>query len=225
MAGQTTFSRSIHFTGLDADPNMPQPMTLLREIEEDPTVAAAGITIIADRIDLTSTEDDVAVSMSFRDTGGGLDWSDIGATEQAAILAVLAAHAGTPTTSETQAELVNATTETSGAGWSDKVTIETPPLAAGKYRIEATCEHYLSGAPTTPGTDHSRARLWIDAASHGQDSHYHEIPHWTQMLASKVVKEGETISAALQHCRIGSVEAKIGRARLTVRWIDNESEV
>ena len=223
MADQTTFSRSIHFTGLDADPNMPQPLTLLREIEDDPTVAAADITIVGDRIDLAATESDVAVSMTFRDTGGQLDWGDIGSTEQAAILAVLAAHEGKVTTDETQAVYEAAESVITG-GWEDKLTITTPPLVAGKFRVEATCEHYLGGTPTI-GTDFSGVRLWIDSESRAVDFNGFDKESWAIMLATEGVKEGETITAALQARRTGTVNAGVRRARLTVRKIDNETEL
>lgn len=225
MADQATFSRSIHFTGLDSDPNMPQPATLLREIEEDSTVSAAGITIVQDQIDMVETESDVAVSMTFRDSGGQVEWHDLDAGVQSAILAVLAAHTGTPTTALEQSVLSNGATESTSGTFAAKCAITTPPLVAGKYRIEATCEHYLSSAPGAPGTDRSQARIYIDSAAAAIDNWYHDGNHWTEMVASRNVGEGETITAALEHRRAGGTNATIQRARLTVRMIDGETEV
>lgn len=225
MADQVTFSRTLHFTGLDADPNMPQPMTLLREIEADPTVSAAGVTIVENRIDTVETESDVAVSMTFRNSGGQVEWADLDSGVQAAILAVLAAHTGTPTTALEQSVLANVVTENTSGTFTAKASITTPPLVAGKYRIEASCEHYLSAVPATPGTDRSQARIFIDGAAAAVDNWYHDGNHWTEMIASRNVGEGETITAALEHRKAGGTNAKIQRARLTVRKIDGETEV
>lgn len=225
MADQVTFSRTLHFTGLDADPNMPQPMTLLREIEEDATVAAAGVTIVQDRIDILETESDVAVSMTFRDGDGQVEWADLDSGVRSAILAVLAAHTGTPTTALEQSVLANGATENSDGSFTEKCSITTPPLEAGRYRIEATCEHYLSDAPGTLGTGRSQARIFIDSSAAAIDNWYFDGNHWCEMIASRNVGEGETISAALEHRKAGMVNAKIQRARLTVRKIDGETEV
>jgi hypothetical protein len=225
MADQVTFSRNMHFTSLDADPNMPQAATLIREIEEDATVYAAGVTIVGDQIDMVETESDVAVSMKFRNVSGQVEWADLGSSVQTAILAVMAAHTGTPTTQLEQSVLSNSATENTDGVFTEKCSITTPPLVAGKYRIEASCEHYLSSTPGTPGVDRSQARIYIDDSAAALDNWYHNGNHWCEMVASRNVGEGETLSAAIEHRKAGGTNAKISRCRLTVRHIDGETEV
>lgn len=226
MADQVSFSRTIHFTGLTDPGNMPQPATLLREIEEDPTVAGAGVTIVSDRIDVVSTESDVVLSMTFRDGVGQKEWSELSSSVRDAILAVMAAHKGIPTTALEQAVLANTETENTTGTFTAKASITTPPLVAGKYRVEGSCEHYLSAVPGTPGTDRSQARITVGGTAKALDNWYHDGNHWTEMIATVNVGEGQTIAAALEHRKAGGTNAKIQRARLIVRFIDgSETDV
>jgi len=237
MAAQTfSFSRNIFFTGLDAQSPGPQPATLVWEIENDPTLSAAGILVRNDNITIVETVDDgvgdgpdqvVGFEIN-RETPGPVftptSWQELTQGERDAFLAVFAAHEGIPTRSDAQTEVSNAaTTNPDVDPWVTKIEFTTEPLREGTYVIEASCEHKLTTTPVA-ATDKSEVRLQIDLndgggeGNRGTDTWPFDFPHFTTMTNSQFVREGQRVTVKLEHRRTGNgMISEIRRARLSLR--------
>jgi len=238
-AQKLTFSKALHFPGLDADPGRPQSATLAWEIENDPTLLAAAVDVRFDTIEISSAPDtgvgappDLSVVFELRKATVPVGWAELLPIEQDALIAVLAAHKGQPTSAVEQSVLANAeTVAPAGTTWTDKATIATAPLRAGKYRLIATGEQALQQAPTSFLSHRAEARLAIETGGVSQAKASHttiaNLPAWFQMIATYNAREGERITAKLQHREIGTANASLlKRARLSVRYIEgNEAEV
>lgn len=232
MAQQTlSFSRNLFFTGLDADPNEPQPATLRWELDNDPTLAAASIDVRFAEVqtskapaDGQGADDDTIVYFELRKAGTPTAWADFTQGERDAVLAVLAAHTGTPTRADTQSVVeVSETDDAGGSAYVDKLTITTEPLRAGRYKIVASGEHRLQSAPGTLGLQRSAAQIAVDfndgngEASRGNDFNVTQYPQSFSMVATFNAREGQTVSVKLQHRNFGAgAVSMIRRARLSV---------
>lgn len=243
MTAQTfSFSRNIHFTGLDPASPGPQPATLVWEIDNDPTLLAGGIIVRNDAIDVSETVSetpddgtgdgpDQIVSFEINRVTAGptytpTAWLELTQAERDAFLAVFAAHQGKVTRRDAQIKVDNAaTTNPDFNPWVEKLSITTEPLKAGLYIIEASCEHKLTTAPVNAGNDRSEVRLQIDfgagSQNRGFDGWPHDFAHATHMIDTYNAREGETFTVSLEHRRIGAgMISEIKRARLSVTPVD-----
>lgn len=232
---QLSFSKNIHFTGLDADPGEPQPATLLWEIDNDPTLLAASIDVRFAQIDTIKPEpdgqgadDETIVLFELRKGGSPVSWSELLQAERDALLAVLAAHEGKPTRADTQSVVDLSTTDDGGGGaYVDKLTITTEPLQAGRYVIKASGEHMLQSALGTLGVQRSSAQVAVDLndgsgeQTRGSDFNITQYAQSFSMVATFNAREGQSVVVKLQHRNFGAgAVSEIKRTRLSVEPLD-----
>lgn len=139
-------------------------------------------------------------------------------TEVTAADAVVAAHQGEPFDSPVTREASEGVSSDSSDGWISKLILQTGPLAAGFYRLNATCEHSVATESAGNATDIqvllSTSSL-TDFQSDSDHSRYEEYSKFAAGSPFEVV-DGETIKLEIQFRSVNGVTARCRRARLAV---------
>lgn len=139
-------------------------------------------------------------------------------SEVTAADAVVAAHQGDSFGSPVTREASEGVSSDSSDGWISKVILQTGPLAAGFYRLNATCEHSVATEAASNAVDIQvllTTNSFTDFQTDSDHSRYVEYSKFAAGSPFEVV-DGETIKLEIQFRSVNGVVARCRRARLAV---------
>lgn len=226
---QLSFSQNIYFTSLVSPPDQIQPDTLIWEIDNDPTLAAANIQVrggdmqyITLPADPIGDGPDAVVTFELVENGvGPISWPELTQALKDALLAVFAAHQGIPTTSEVQSVVSLPVQVQDNSGYATALLLTTEPLKAGRYTIQATFQNQLLNPPATLGSDRSQVQLQVNGITRGVNANIVDHADSTIIKASYNAREGEVVTVTLQHRGFGAgTQSEIQRMRISMDPLD-----
>ena len=191
----------------------------------DTANGAVNASTLADEIEAGASWsvpfDGVVIRLGPSKIEANFDDPGLSAGEQTTLAGIVAAHVGVETAEHIAAVRKIALDSNATGTWQDVITLTTPALTKGWYRVSASCSINTAAAPVTPFTDWAQGRLQEEVNGGGATSirffsglsDAYANPGMIRMV---FCQHGDVLEYKLAHRRQGAATSEVRDAVISI---------